>query len=93
MKLKPRVSLALNPGLMAVTPTGVKSTFLIRVHLWQKTPLVDSTCPRATDGQTPTCKRCWCWVNAASMKLANNGCGAGGFDLNSGWYCTARNHG
>ena len=33
----------------------------------------------------------WRWL--ASTKLANSGCGWSGFDLNSGWNCTAMNHG
>ena len=33
---------------------------------------------------------CW-WL--ASTKPANSGCGLSGFDLNSGWNCTATYHG
>ncbi len=37
--------------------------------------------------------RDWWRLIAASMKPKNNGCGCCGFELNSGWNCTATNQG
>src|SRR4030095_10199569 len=51
-------------------------------------------CYPATDAVVPATWRTavlCAWL--ASMNPANNGCGFSGFDLNSGWNCTARYHG
>ena len=63
--------------------TAPAETGVDRLHLRDRLFGVERGCP---------CAPGFCRL-AASTKLANSGCGFSGRDWNSGWNCTATNHG